>query len=99
MSGKLDWSERCSWGNQPPTHASLRPSSSEKLVACTEKQIDTHIHITNTFAGLRKISFGGEGLLRGGEGVAYNATDLSGKFSQGDSILQVWPQAYIYIYI
>lgn len=50
MSGKLDWSEQCSWGNQPPTHASLRPYPSKKLVACTEGQPHrrTCVH-TNTF--------------------------------------------------
>lgn len=65
MSGKLDWSERCSWGNQPPTHASLRPSPSKKLVACTENETDKHTHtFTNTHKGLREISRGVGGLLQ-----------------------------------
>lgn len=103
MSGKLDWSERCSWGNQPPTHASLRPSPSKKLVPWAAKQTDRHTctHI-NTLTDLREISMGREGVLgsRWGEGGGrQHCNRLLQELSPGRFHYQVWPQACVYLYI
>lgn len=90
MSGKLDWSEWSSWGNQPPTHASLRPSPSKKLVACTERQ--THIYLCtckqfHTLTSLKEFSRG----RRGGGRLHFDR--LIQELSPGRFRYRVWPQA------
>lgn len=95
MSGKLDWSEHCSWGNQPPTHASLRPSSSEKLVACTEKQTDTHVHIQTHSRPQGDFLWRGGSFGRSGVLPPLQQTNFPGRLHSSG----VATGLYIYLYI